>query len=157
MSALLGMQDGNSISLHVISFGNIFLPFLFVVTLRMLKKYVRIMFYAYTFSIWGILITEINRLCSHCAESLGIEFSLKELRAVCWQIIGVHKLFSRSFVRCLKGKKQHLSILVIIFINAGFGLTSNDDFFFKENASLHCPAVLCCSEPKPCSWHQFCL
>lgn len=106
MSALLGVQDGNSIGLHVISFGNIFLPFLFVVTLQMKKKYVRNMFYAYAFSIWGILIAETNRLCSHCAESLGIEFSLKELRAVSGQIIGVHKLFSRSFVRCLKGRNS---------------------------------------------------
>lgn len=38
MSALLGMQDWNSISLQVISFGNIFLPFVFVVTLQMDKN-----------------------------------------------------------------------------------------------------------------------
>lgn len=49
-------------------------------------------------------------MCSYRAEGLGIEFCLKELWAVSWQIIGVHELLSRGFVRHLQVRKKNTRI-----------------------------------------------
>lgn len=154
MSALLGMQDWNSISLHVISFGNIFLPFVFVVTLQM-DRNMSGQWHGHSFSVWGILSKETKRLRSYCADGLGIEFSLKELRAVCWEVIGVHELLSRSFVRCLKGRYSNCQSWLFFSYSVGFGLMSNWPLLLQRNTFLRYPAVLCWSEPEPCSWHQW--
>lgn len=57
-------------------------------------------------------------MCANLTNGLGIEFSLKELRAVSWQVIGVHELLPRSFVRCLQGEKTKQTTKPVNFLGS---------------------------------------
>lgn len=114
MPAVLGMQDGNSIRLHVISLGNVFHPLMPVMTLQINSKVLQQLFAQLcSYTPWTSgncycfnLHIQLNNLCSNLANSLGIKLSLEKLGAVRWQMVGVHELLSRSFVCSLVRKKK---------------------------------------------------
>lgn len=79
------------------------------------------------------------KLFSDLTHSLSIEFSLKELRAVGRQMIGMHELLPRGFVWCLKVQRREGKTCELIpgACRRGLHLTCiNISHVFKGVASL---------------------